>query len=194
MLYDNFTDNELVLAYIKGDKKAFEVLLSRHEQKIFNYILSIVKDKSIADDIFQDTFIKIINTLNQGTYREEGKFIQWAMRIAHNLVIDYFRKNQRFPLVRADENFDIFDILSNSEESVEQKMIKTQISSDVKKLILSLPQEQRRVLIMRHYLNMSFKEIAQRTGVSINTALGRMRYALINMRRLAEENSMILHI
>lgn len=194
MLYDKLSDNELIAAYMQGDKQSFEVLLSRHQNKVFNYILSLVKDKALADDIFQDTYIKIVNTLRSGTYRDEGKYIQWVMRIAHNLVIDHFRRNQRFPTIRTDENFDIFDVLDNSEESIEQKIIRTQIHSDVKKLIRQLPDEQRRVLVMRHYANMSFKDIADRTGVSINTALGRMRYALINMRRLAEENSMVLYI
>lgn len=194
MLYDKLSDNELIATYMQGDKQAFEFLLARHQQKVFNYIFSLVKDKALADDIFQDTYIKIVNTLRSGTYRDEGKYIQWVMRIAHNLVIDHFRRNQRFPLVRTDENFDIFDVLDNSEESVEQKIIKTQIHSDVKKLIRQLPDEQRRVLVMRHYANMSFKDISDKTGVSINTALGRMRYALINMRRLAEENQMVLYL
>lgn len=194
MLYDKKNDNELVAAYINGDKQAFEILLSRHKNKVYNYILSLVKDKALADDIFQDTHIKIVNTLRGGTYRDEGKYIQWVMRIAHNLVIDHFRKSQRFPTVRTDENFDIFDIIGNSEESIENKIIKAQINSDVKKLIRQLPDEQRRVLVMRHYANMSFKDIADKTGVSINTALGRMRYALINLRRMADEKTMILHM
>ena len=194
MLYDKKSDNELVAAYMNNDKQAFEVLLSRHKNKVYNYILSLVKDKSLADDIFQDTHIKIVNTLKSGTYRDEGKYIQWVMRIAHNLVIDHFRKNQRFPTVRTDENFDIFDVLGNSEESIEQKIIREQINSDVKKLIRQLPEEQRKVLIMRHYSNMSFKDIAEKTDVSINTALGRMRYALINLRRMAEEKTTLLNM
>lgn len=193
MLYDKMSDNELVSAYMKGDTLSFDVLLSRHQSKIFNYILSLVKDKALADDIFQDTYIKVINTLRSGNYRNEGKYIQWAMRIAHNLVIDHFRKSKRFPTVRGDENFDIFDVLGSSEDSIEDIIVKSQIRDDVKKLIRQLPPEQRKVLLMRHYSDMSFKEIADKTGVSINTALGRMRYALINMRRLAEENSMLLH-
>lgn len=188
------SDNELVSAFIENDKQAFGVLLSRHQNKIFNYILSLVKDKALADDLFQDTNIKIINTLREGKYRNEGKYIQWAMRIAHNLVIDYFRKNQRFPTIKTNEDFDIFDVLDSREESIEHKLIKNQIHDDVRKLIRQLPEEQRKVLVLRHYSNMSFKEIADKTGVSINTALGRMRYALINMRRLAEENSMVLHM
>jgi RNA polymerase sigma-70 factor (ECF subfamily) len=194
MLYDKMSDNELVSAYMEGNTISFDVLLSRHQSKIFNYILSLVKDKALADDIFQDTYIKIVNTLRSGNYRNEGKYIQWAMRIAHNLVIDHFRKSKRFPSVRGDESFDIFDVLGSSEDSIEQTIIKSQIRDDVKKLIRQLPQEQRKVLLMRHYSEMSFKEIADKTGVSINTALGRMRYALINMRRLAEENAMVLHM
>ena len=194
MLYDKKSDNELVAAYMDNDKQAFEVLLSRHKNKVYNYILSLVKDKALADDIFQDTHIKIVNTLRNGTYRDEGKYIQWVMRIAHNLVIDHFRRNQRFPTVRTDENFDIFDVLGNSEESIEQKIIREQINDDVKKLIRQLPEEQRKVLIMRHYSNMSFKDIAEKTDVSINTALGRMRYALINLRRMAEEKTTLLHM
>lgn len=194
MLYDKMSDNELVSAFMQDDKQAFEVLLSRHQSKIFNYILSLVKEKALADDLFQDTNIKIVNTLRGGKYRNEGKYIQWAMRIAHNLVIDYFRKNQRFPTIKTDENFDIFDVIDSREESIEHKLIKNQIHDDVRKLIRQLPEEQRRVLVLRHYSNLSFKEIADKTGVSINTALGRMRYALINMRRLAEENSMVLHM
>jgi RNA polymerase sigma-70 factor, ECF subfamily len=194
MLYDKMSDNELVSAFMQEDKQAFEVLLSRHQSKIFNYILSLVKEKALADDLFQDTNIKIVNTLRGGKYRNEGKYIQWAMRIAHNLVIDYFRKNQRFPTIKTDENFDIFDVIDSREESIEHKLIKNQIHDDVRKLIRQLPEEQRRVLVLRHYSNLSFKEIADKTGVSINTALGRMRYALINMRRMAEENSMVLHM
>lgn len=193
MSFNNLSDNELVAAYMQGQKQCFEILMSRHQQKVFNYILSLVKDKSLTDDIFQDTFIKVVNTLRSGTYRDEGKFIQWIMRIAHNLVIDHFRRNQRFPMIKTGDDFDIFDVLGNCDESVEQKIIKTQIHNDVKKLVRQLPEDQRRVLVMRHYGDMSFKEIADKTGVSINTALGRMRYALINMRRIAEENEMILN-
>lgn len=194
MIYDKKSDNDLVAAYMNGDRQAFEVLLSRHKNKIYNYILSLIKDRALADDIFQDTHIKVVNTLRNGNYRNEGKYIQWVMRIAHNLVIDHFRRSQRFPTVRTDENFDIFDVLGNSEESIEQKLIREQINDDVKKLIRQLPEEQRKVLVMRHYSNMSFKDIAAKTDVSINTALGRMRYALINLRRMAEEKTNLLHM
>src|SRR5574344_374157 len=192
MIYDQMDDNKLVALYKEGDAKAFEILLSRNQQKVFNYIYALVKDKALADDIFQDTYIKVINTLQNGAYHDEGKYIQWVMRIAHNLVIDYYRKNQRFPIMRTDDSFDIFDFIDSREESAEQKIIKDQTHSDVKRLIMMLPEEQRKVLVIRHWADMSFKEIADRTGVSINTALGRMRYALINMRRLVAENSVAL--
>ncbi|MGP1515066.1 MAG: RNA polymerase sigma factor [Bacteroidales bacterium] len=189
---DSRTDYELVKAYQDGEQQVFRVLLERHQQKVFNYIMSLVKDKTLADDIFQDTFIKVINTVRGGAYRDEGKFIQWVMRIAHNLVIDNVRKNQKFRMVYSSEDYNVFDMMSHSELSREDQMIKDQIYSNIRFLIKQLPKEQRRVLIMRHYADMSFKEIAERTGVSINTALGRMRYALINMRRLAEEYSLSL--
>ncbi len=188
------TDYELVQAYISGEREVFDILVHRHQQKLYNYINSVVKDKDAADDIFQDTFIKVVNVLRGGTYREEGKFLQWIMRIAHNLIIDYFRKEQKFKYVRSKEELDVFDIIGNHEDSQETIMIKKQISRDVRNLVKQLPEEQRRVLIMRHYADMSFKEIAERTGVSINTALGRMRYALLNMRKMAEEKSLILSI
>ncbi len=189
---DNRTDQELVLAYQNGEQRVFQVLLERHQQKVFNYILSMVKDTTIADDIFQDTFVKVVNTLRSGSYHDEGKFIQWVMRIAHNLVIDHARKGQKFRMVYDTNEFSIFDTLNSSEFNMQDKMIKTQIYKDIRYLIKQLPKEQRRVLVMRHYANMSFKEIAEKTGVSINTALGRMRYALINIRRMAEEKSMSL--
>ncbi|MBO6118708.1 MAG: sigma-70 family RNA polymerase sigma factor [Bacteroidales bacterium] len=188
------TDYELVMAYQNGEQEVFKTLLERHQQKVYNYILSLVKDKALADDIFQDTFIKVINTLRSGTYHDEGKFIQWVMRIAHNLVIDYVRKNQKIRMVYSNEEYNVFDMMNHPDLSTEQKMIKKQIYKDIHFLIKQLPKEQRRVLIMRHYADMSFKEIAEKTGVSINTALGRMRYALINIRRLAEENSMSLSL
>ena len=189
---DNRTDQELVLAYQGGEQKVFQVLLERHQQKVFNYILSMVKDTTVADDIFQDTFVKVVNTLRSGSYHDEGKFIQWVMRIAHNLVIDYARKGQKFIMVYDSNEYSVFDTLNTSEFNMQDKMIKAQIYKDIRYLVKQLPKEQRRVLIMRHYANMSFKEIAERTGVSINTALGRMRYALINIRRMAEEKSMSL--
>lgn len=191
---DERTDNQLVQAYISGEREVFDTLVSRHQNKLYNYIYSVVKDKDATDDIFQDTFIKVINVLRSGTYREEGKFVQWITRIAHNLIIDYFRKEQKFKYIRSNEEVDIFEIINTYEDSIETTLIKKQIHKDVKKLIKQLPEEQRRVLIMRHYADMSFKEIAEKTGVSINTALGRMRYALLNIRRMAEEKNLILTI
>jgi len=152
----------------------------------------IVKDKELAEDLFQDTFIKVINTIRSGSYKEEGKFIQWVMRIAHNLIIDYFRKSKRIPIVENKDEYDIFDKVRIPVESVEERLITEQIHLDVKKLIEYLPQEQKEVLMMRHYGDMSFKDIAEVTNVSINTALGRMRYALINLRKLVHENEIIL--
>ena len=189
---DNRTDYELVMAYQNGEQQVFRTLLERHQQKVYNYILSLVKDKSLADDIFQETFIKVKNTLRSGTYHDEGKFIQWVMRIAHNIVIDYVRKNQKFRTVYSTEDYNIFDMMNHPDLSKEDQMVKDQIYRNIRFLIKQLPKEQLRVLIMRHYADMSFKEIAEKTGVSINTALGRMRYALINMRRLAEKHSLSL--
>ena len=186
------SDYELVQAYINGEREVFDTLVARYQQKLYNYIYSVVKDRDAADDIFQETFIKVINVLRSGTYREEGKFVQWIMRIAHNLTIDYFRKEQKMKYVRSNDEVNVFDVIGNFEDSIETVIIKKQINKDIRSLIKQLPEEQRRVLIMRHYADMSFKEIAEKTGVSINTALGRMRYALLNMRRLAEEKSLVL--
>jgi RNA polymerase sigma-70 factor (ECF subfamily) len=186
------SDYELVQAYINGEREVFDTLVARHQQKLYNYIYSVVKDRDASDDIFQETFIKVINVLRSGTYREEGKFVQWIKRIAHNLTIDYFRKEQKMKYVRSNDEVNVFDVIGNFEDSIETVIIKKQINKDIRSLIKQLPEEQRRVLIMRHYADMSFKEIAEKTGVSINTALGRMRYALLNMRRLAEEKSLVL--
>lgn len=191
---DERSDYELVQAYINGEQDVFNILVSRHQQKLYNYIHSVVKDKDASDDIFQDTFIKVVNVLRSGTYREEGKFVQWIMRIAHNLIIDYFRKEQKIKCIRSNDEVNVFGVIGNFEDSIETVIIKKQISRDVRRLIKLLPEEQRRVLIMRHYADMSFKEIAEKTGVSINTALGRMRYALLNMRKMAEEKSMLLTV
>ncbi len=188
------SDFDLVRAYADGDNGAFNLLLSRHQQRIYNYIFSMVKDRNLTDDIFQETFIKVDTTLRAGVYRDEGKFVQWIMRIAHNIIIDYFRKNQKLKLVHSTEETDVFDLIDGYDESAEHQIIRKQVHKDIRMLIKQLPEEQRRVLIMRHYADMSFKEIADKTGVSINTALGRMRYALINIRKLAEENSIVLTI
>ena len=185
-------DAELVSNYIRGDESALSVLIERHKQKIYSFIYSKVYDRDITEDIFQDTFIKVIRTLKRGKYNEEGKFLPCVMRIAHNLVIDHFRKNNRMPKFDNTGEFSIFSVLSDSSLNAEKSMIKDQVESDVRRVIEELPEDQKQVLLMRMYQDMSFKEISERTGVSINTALGRMRYALINMRKVIEQNNIIL--
>lgn len=186
-------DRDLIGRYLKGEHSSLEILIQRHQNRVFGYILMMVKNKELADDLFQDTFIKVINTLRSGSYNEEGKFLQWVMRIAHNLIIDHFRKSNRIPVFESSkDDFDIFETLNISDASIEEKMITEQIHRDLKKLIELLPEEQKEVLYMRHYARMSFKDIADVTEVSINTALGRMRYALINLRKLIEEKNIIL--
>lgn len=187
------SDQELIHEYLSGNHSSIEKLIRRHQNRVYAYIIMVVKEKSLADDIFQDTFIKVINTLRSGTYKEEGKFIQWVMRIAHNLIIDHFRKSRRIPVVDVRDNeFDIFNTIRYTDDSVESRMIVEQIHEDIKKMIEFLPAEQKEVLKMRHYDELSFKEIAEQTDVSINTALGRMRYALINLRKMAAEKEIIL--
>lgn len=187
------SDKELIRKYLDGDHIALEKLISKHENRVFAYIFMVVKDKDLADDIFQDAFIKVVNTLRAGNYKEEGKFLQWVMRISHNLVIDHFRKEKRIPVVNNNsDDFDIFDTIQLEAPSVEESMVTDQIHRDVRRLVEFLPEEQKEVLKMRHYANMSFKDIAEQTDVSINTALGRMRYALINLRKLIEEKNLIL--
>jgi RNA polymerase sigma-70 factor (ECF subfamily) len=185
-------DQELVRNYINGHEEALSVLVSRHQQKVFTYIRMLVKDSALAEDIFQDVFVKVIHTLKSGNYNEEGKFLPWIMRIAHNLSIDHFRKSKRIPVVQPKDDFDIFRTLRIEDDNVEDKMVKDQILKDVKKLIKELPAEQQEVLILRHYADMSFQDIADFTNVSINTALGRMRYALINLRKIVKQKDMIL--
>jgi len=187
-------DSVLVSNYINGDEKALEVLILRHKQRIYSFIYSKILNRDTTEDIFQDTFIKVINTLKRGKYNEEGKFLPWVMRIAHNLMIDFFRKNSRMPKFRNTAEFDIFSVLSDNTLNVESQLINEQIHRDVKELIQELPADQKEVLIMRLYKDMSFKEIALSTDVSINTALGRMRYALINMRKLIAEKKIILSV
>ena len=186
------SDQELIGKYLAGNESALEKIIRRHKNRVFAYILMVVKDKELAEDLFQDTFIKVINTFRSGQYKEEGKFIQWVMRIAHNLIFDYFRKAKRIPIVENNDDYDIFDKVRIPVESVEEQLITEQIHRDVKKLIDYLPKEQKEVLVMRHYGDMSFKDIAEVTNVSINTALGRMRYALINLRKLVKEKYVIL--
>ncbi len=186
------SDAVLVSNYIKGEEAALSILISRHQQRIYSFIYSKVYDRDVTEDIFQDTFIKVIRTLKRGGYNEEGKFLPWVMRISHNLVIDYFRKNKRMPKFDNTGDFNIFSVLGDPELNAEKRIIKDQVENDVRKLIDELPEDQRDVLLMRIYNDMSFKEIAERTDVSINTALGRMRYALINLRKVIEKNNIIL--
>lgn len=187
------TDEQLVAAYANGDNKAFDTLLKRHQNRVFSYIYYIVKDKDIADDIFQETFVKAITTIRQNRYTENGKFSAWITRIAHNLVIDYFRQNKSEGNVSTDnEEIDILNRQELCDDSIEDVLIGRQVRADIRRLIHALPAAQRKVLMMRYYRDMSFKEIAEATGVSINTALGRMRYALLNMRRMAKEYNIAL--
>jgi RNA polymerase sigma-70 factor (ECF subfamily) len=186
------SDSTLVSQYIQGKEASLEILIKRHQQRLYRFIYSKVQDKNVTEDVFQDTFIKVIRTLKKGNYNEEGKFLPWVMRIAHNLVIDYFRKSKRIPSFKNKDDFDIFSILGDGSLNAEKKMIQEQIYNDVRELVYSLPEEQKEVLIMRMYRDMSFKEISENTGVSINTALGRMRYALINLRKLIEKHKIIL--
>ena len=187
------SEKELIRDFLNGDHSSLQVLIERHQSRLYSYIFLLVKDKQLADDIFQDTYVKVINTLKRGSYNDEGKFIQWVMRIAHNLVIDYFRKAKKVPTVDStNSDFDIFDTISFTDPSVEERIVIDQIHSDVKKLLNYLPDEQREVLHLRCYAGLSFKEIAEQTEVSINTALGRMRYAIINMRKLIQEKNMVL--
>ncbi len=185
-------DQQLIAQYLKGDERAFETLLSRHKDKIYTSIYLFVKDTALAEDIFQEVFIKIIDTLRKGKYNHEGKFVQWALRISYNMCVDYFRRSKRRPKVSPTETFDIFDVLQNPEPNAEQTIIKSQTHDKIRSLVDQLPAEQREVVILRHYADMSFKEIAKLTRVSINTALGRMRYALINIRKMVEEKEVSL--
>jgi len=185
-------DALLVKKYVEGDENALTVLINRHQSKIFGFIYSKISDRDISNDIFQDTFIKVIRTLKLKSYNEEGKFLPWVMRIAHNLIIDHYRKNKKMPMFRETEEFSIFSIMSDDSLTIENKIIRDQVEIDLKKLIEELPADQKEVLVMRMYQDMSFKEISEVTGVSINTALGRMRYALMNMRKVIDKHQIIL--
>ncbi len=186
------SDIELVNSYLAGDEHSFELLLRRHKRKVWSHIYLMVRDRDVTEDLFQEAFIKVVHHLKAGKYNEEGKFLPWVMRIAHNLVIDHFRRNKKMPMSRSNDEHDVFATLAQPGENMEQRMVNVQIDDDVRKLIDQLPSEQREVVIMRTYLSMSFKEIAEHTDVSINTALGRMRYALINMRKLIQKHQMQL--
>ena len=185
-------DAVLVKNYISGDESALSVLITRHQSKIYGFIYSKVADRDLSDDIFQDTFIKVIKTLKTKSYNEEGKFLPWVMRIAHNLTVDHFRKANKMPFQRETEEFSIFSYTSDNPPTIESKLITEQVESDLTRLLDELPDDQKEVLVMRMYQDMSFKEIADSTGVSINTALGRMRYALLNLRKIIEKNQIIL--
>lgn len=189
------TDDQLVTSYVAGNKNAFDVILSRHQQSLYGYILYSVRDREVANDIFQDTFVKAINTIQQGRYTETGKFKAWLNRIAHNLVIDYFRvEKEKNSMCNREYDGDVFNQASLSEDTIETVMVNNQVMADVRKLVEYLPDTQREVLQMRYYQGLSFKEIADATGVSINTALGRMRYAILTLRKLAADNQMTLSL
>lgn len=182
-------DCELISQYKNGNEAAFETLLNRHKNKLYTSILLIVKDTYIAEDLLQDTFIKAVNTIKSGRYNEEGKFLPWISRIAHNMAIDYFRKQKRYPTIVMEDGSNVFNTLEFSENSIEDIRIKNETHARIRELIKRLPDSQREVLMMRHYMQMSFQEIAEATDVSINTALGRMRYALINLRKMMDQSS-----
>ena len=186
------TDHDLINSFIAGNINALEALVLRHKDKLYTSILFLVKDKYLAEDIFQDVFIRIIDTMRSGRYTEEGKFLPWAMRIAHNLCVDHFRKVKRTPTIRNGEDKDIFEVLNFSEDSAETVMMKRQSHDRVREMLQRLPEDQREVIILRHYADMSFKEIAAATDCSINTALGRMRYGLINLRKLMMQKQIAL--
>ncbi|WP_016988672.1 RNA polymerase sigma factor [Flavobacterium sp. ACAM 123] len=185
-------DALLVQEYVAGNEEALSTLIKRHESRIYGFIYSKISDRDISNDIFQDTFIKVIKTLKSNSYNEEGKFLPWVMRISHNLIIDHFRRNKKMPLFRETEEFSIFSIMSDDSPTIENKIIADQVEMDIKKLIEELPLDQKEVLVMRMYQDMSFKEISEITGVSINTSLGRMRYALMNLRKVIDKHQIVL--
>lgn len=185
-------DALLVQNYVAGNEEALSTLIKRHESRIYGFIYSKISDKDISNDIFQDTFIKVIKTLKSNSYNEEGKFLPWVMRISHNLIIDHYRKTKKMPMFRETEEFSIFSIMTDDSLCVESKLISDQIELDLKKLIEELPNDQKEVLVMRMYQDMSFKEISEITGVSINTSLGRMRYALLNLRKVIDKHQIVL--
>jgi RNA polymerase sigma factor (sigma-70 family) len=193
LTYRLSSDQELVQAYIKGDHSAIEVLINRHRSKVYTYILLTIKNQQLAEDLFQETFIKVIQSLRSGKYKDNGKFLSWVIRIAHNLIIDHFRKEKQMnTLSNDDTEVDLFNSKKLSDSNIEELIIHGQIRSEVRSLINELPDDQREVVLLRHYGGLSFKEIADQTDVSINTALGRMRYALINLRKLIQEKNLTL--
>ena len=192
MAIPTIDDASLVNSYISGNEAALESLIKRHQSRIFGFIYSKVGDRDLADDIFQDTFIKVIRTLKSNAYNEEGKFLPWVMRIAHNLIVDHFRHNKKMPLYRETEEFSIFSVMTDDSLTIENKLISDQVTKDLRQIVEELPDDQKEVLMMRLYQDMSFKEISEATGVSINTALGRMRYAVINLRKVIDKHQIIL--
>jgi RNA polymerase sigma-70 factor (ECF subfamily) len=199
MATEKLADQQLIRNYLNGNDYSFELLLKRHQDRVFNYINKLVKNTDVANDVFQDTFIKVISTLKRGMYNEEGKFLPWVMRIAHNLVIDYFRNSSKMPVVgrknsAEGDEFDIFQILKLEDCTVEDELVEQQIYQDLRALVDLLPSEQREVVKMRHFMGMSFKDIADSSDVSINTALGRMRYALINLRKMIKDHDVMLTV
>ena len=193
MLLSNISDQELLKKYINGDNKSFEILLDRHKNRVFAFIMSKIKNKDLSEDIFQDTYVKVVNSLQKGKYNEEGKFLPWVMRIAHNLVIDHFRRKKKMQMIRSNNDFDIFDVIKDNKINVDERLIKDQIFNDLNSLIDRLPKDQKEVLKMRYFEELSFKKIAEHFDISINTALGRMRYALINIRALSKKHHVDLH-
>ena len=188
----SLSDAQLVKNYISGQEAALSVLINRHQQRLYGFIFSKVYDRDVTEDVFQDTFVKVIKTLKKGNYNEQGKFLPWVMRIAHNLVIDYFRKNNRMPKFKNNGDFDVFSVLSDGAANAEHNIVDQQIANHVRLLLDELPEDQKAVIKMRMYRDMSFKEISENTGVSINTALGRMRYGLINLRKMIEKHNISL--
>ncbi len=195
MKYGSISDQDLVQAYIKGDHSAIEVLINKHRSKVYTYILLTIKNQQLAEDLFQETFIKVIQSLRGGKYKDNGKFLSWVIRIAHNLIIDHFRKEKQMNTVSNDDSeVDLFNSKKLSDSNIEELIINSQIKSEIRVLINELPDDQREVVLLRHYGGLSFKEIADQTDVSINTALGRMRYALINLRKLIQEKKLSLTV
>lgn len=195
MNFHNLDDYDLIKQYLGGQSSSLEILINRHKNKVYSYILMVVKNRELAEDIFQDTFIKVIRSLHSGTYKEEGRFVSWVMRIAHNLIIDFYRKEKHLKVVSSDDSeVPLLNSSKFSDLTVEESLVNFQINSDVKKLVEKLPEEQKEVIMLRFYFDMSFKEIAEQTQVSINTALGRMRYAIINLRKLMEASHIDLAI
>ncbi|BCY28900.1 RNA polymerase sigma factor [Flavobacterium okayamense] len=192
MARHELSDAILVKNYVGGDELALATLIERHQAKIYGFIYSKIQDRDVCEDVFQDTFVKVIKTLKTKSYNEEGKFLPWVMRIAHNLVIDYFRKSKKMPMQRDNDEYSIFSFISDNSPNIESRIITEQVELDLSRIIEELPDDQKEVLVMRIYQDLSFKEIADLTGVSINTALGRMRYALLNLRKVIEKNQIIL--